>query len=126
MLVKSVPNKNLILALILFLAAISHFFMPKLFLPAMPPYIPWHQEIIFFTGILEIFFAVGLIYHRTVKLTSYLLIAYFIAILPAHIHVSIDKVTMFGISSPVLLWARTFFQFVLIYWAYLCGKQSKG
>jgi len=125
MLVKFIPNKNLILAIFLLLAAISHFLVPQLFLPAMPPYIPWHHEIIFLTGVLEIFFAIGLIYHRTIKLTSYLLIAYLIAIIPAHIHVSLNEISIFGINSPFLLWARTFFQFVFIYWAYSCGKQQR-
>ena len=117
--------KNTSLSLILLIASIAHFVVPHLFLPAMPPYMPWHHEIIFLTGILEILFAFGLICKKTIRITSSLLVAYFIAILPAHIHVSLHEITMFGINSPTLLWARTFFQLVFIYWAYSCGKQQR-
>ena len=93
-----------------------------LFIKAMPPYIPYHLECIYFTGWLEIAFALGLSRKNLRHVTSKLLVAYFIAILPAHIHVSVNQIEMFGVSSPILLWGRTLFQVVFIYWAYYCGK----
>ncbi len=113
------------LSLILLVAGIAHFMVPNLFLVAMPPYIPWHKELIFLTGVLEVIFAVGLTIDKTRYLASVLTACYFIAILPAHIHVSVNGIEMFGISSPILLWMRTFFQSVFIYWAWSLRHDSR-
>jgi len=75
--------------------------------------------------VLEIIFAIGLIFSKTRKIFAILTSLYFIAILPSHIHVSVNQIEMFGISSPLLLWGRTGFQVVVIYWAHACGKVSK-
>ena len=49
-----------VLSTILALAGVVHLVNPALFLPAMPPWIPWHEPLILLTGILEIAAAVGL------------------------------------------------------------------
>ena len=49
---------------------------------------------------------------------------YILALIPAHIHVSINSIEMFGIKSPAILWARTAFQAVFIYWAFIIGKKQ--
>ena len=116
--------QNVALSAVLLIAAVAHFLYPELFLPAMPPYIPWHQEVIFWTGALEIIFAFGLLYRRITNITSKLLALYFVAILPAHFHVSMHKITMFGVSNPYLLWGRTLFQSVLIFWAFKCQHKK--
>ena len=95
--------------------------MPDIYLPAMPNYLPFHLELIYLTGIIEIFFGVGIILRSVYKITSILTAIYFLAILPAHIHVSLNGIEMFGVSSQTLLWLRTIFQFVLIHWALKCG-----
>ena len=48
----------------------------------MPGYIPFHLEIIYFTGFLEIIFSLGLWQKEYRKLFSYLVSLFFIAILP--------------------------------------------
>lgn len=105
---------------ILTIAGIAHFIIPEKFIVAMPPYIPFHLEMIYLTGVIEIIFAIALFLRKTRYLTSILTALYFLAILPAHIHVAMNNVEMFGISSPLLLWVRTAFQPVIIYWAYSC------
>jgi uncharacterized membrane protein len=107
-----------ILAVILFSAGILHGVKPELFLVAMPPYIPWHLEIVLLTGVLEFALAAGLYFQHSRKKAALLSCLYFIAILPAHIHVSLNHIPMFGVSSPLLLWGRTLFQSVFIAWAY--------
>ncbi len=84
----------------------------------MPPYFPMHLEIIIFTGVLEILFAIGILVEKTRNLTAVLTAIYFIAIIPAHLHVAMNNIPMLGITSPYLLWARVLFQFVFIRWAW--------
>ena len=115
-------KKNIVLSVILFLAGITHLLSPEIYLISMPPFIPYHYELILLTGLLEIIFAFGIIYRPVIRVTSNLLALYFLAILPAHIHVSLNGIEVFGISSKFLLWSRTVFQGVFIYWAIKCGK----
>lgn len=103
-------------------AGVVHIVNPDLFLPAMPPYIPWHLPIVYGTGILEILLAIGLFIKSSRFFSSLLTALYFIAILPAHIHVSLNSIPMFGVSNSYFLWGRTLFQVVLIYWAWLLRK----
>ena len=116
---------NTILALILFIAGITHLVTPKIYLVAMPPYIPFHLEIIIFTGVLELLFSFGLVFKPLIKITSKVLAIYFFLILPSHLHVSINNISFFGINSPYLLWGRTLFQAVFIFWALRCQKIFK-
>jgi len=109
---------NWLLVLILSIAGIIHLIKPETFLVAMPTYIPFHLPIIYFTGVLELLFAIGLIIDKYRFITSWALVMYFIAILPAHFHVALNGIPMFGIKVPFILWARVTFQFVFIYWAF--------
>jgi uncharacterized membrane protein len=110
--------KIYVLALILFVAGIVHLIQPSVFLPAMPPYIPWHLEMIYFTGVVELVLALGIVLRKYRYWSSIILAIYFMAILPAHIHVAINGIPMFGIDNPYLLWGRTAFQAVFILWAF--------
>lgn len=109
---------------ILVIAGIAHFIFPNIFLPAMPPYIPMHLPIIYLTGGIEIILAIGILNEKYRKTSALILMGYLIAILPAHIHVSINGIEMFGITNKFLLWTRTVLQSVFIYWAYRIKKLS--
>lgn len=117
--------KLYVMAMILIIAGVVHLIRPESFLIAMPPYIPWHIPIIYITGVIELVFVALLISERHRYRASKLLALYFIAIWPAHFHVSINNIPMFGIDNPLLLWGRTLFQLVFIYWAYSLRKLSK-
>tara|TARA_B100001971_G_scaffold215195_1_gene260276 strand:- start:104130 stop:104492 length:363 start_codon:yes stop_codon:yes gene_type:complete len=106
------------LALILIIAGVIHLINPKAFLIAMPPYIPWHLEIIYLTGLIEIILAIGLILKKYRYRAAKVCALYFIAILPAHIHVALNGIEMFGVNDPIILWGRTLFQAVFIWWAW--------
>ena len=105
-------------------AGIVHIVAPSVFMPAMPPYIPFHLEWIYITGVLELMASIGLWIPRLKRLTAWSLSAYFIAILPAHLHVAIHKIPMFGIDQPALLWGRVLFQSVFIYGSYWLSKKA--
>lgn len=108
----------LMMSLILAVAGTVHLIQPELFLPAMPPYLPFPIPLIYFTGLLELFAAAGILAPRLRRLTGLCLVAYFIAILPAHFHIASNSISMFGITDPRVLWGRLVFQGVFIYWAY--------
>ena len=105
------------LSIILFVAGVTHLVRPDLFLPAMPDYIPWHGFWIAFTGVLEIAAAIGLWIRPVARITALCLVAYFVALLPAHFHVALHDIPMFGLQNP-WLWVRIPFQAVFIVWAW--------
>jgi uncharacterized membrane protein len=113
------------LGLILGVAGVVHLVSPALFLPAMPPYIPWHLELIYLTGVLELAAAVGLRSPRFRRVTAWCLVAYFLAILPAHVHVAWNQVELFGIRDPRLLWGRLAFQPVFVASAYWLTRERE-
>lgn len=94
-------------------AALVHAFAPEVFLPSMPPAIPNPDFWIAFTGALEMLGAIGLWHPGLRRTTSFCLVAYFIAILPAHFHVAMNDIPMFGLRNP-WLWIRIPFQAVFI------------
>lgn len=84
----------------------------------MPPYIPLHLEVVYLTGLIEIMLALGLMVQASRKISAVMTALYFVAIIPAHLHVCLNNVEMFGIISPTLLWLRLVLQIPLIAWAY--------
>ena len=113
-----ITKRHIILSIILFVAGVVHLVTPEVFLPAMPKFIPFHIELIYLTGVLEIIFAILLLIKRFTSLMSTLIGIYFILLLPIHIYVSIYNIPMFGVSSSTFLWGRTIFQFYFIHWAF--------
>jgi uncharacterized membrane protein len=112
----------LLLCLILIAAGLVHLLDPFSFINGIPSFIPFKLEVIFWTGILEFILAVGLILPKSRSLTSKITAFYFFLLLPIHLYVSWNVIPMFGISDPVILWFRTLFQFVFIWWAYSLRK----
>ncbi|MEM9176854.1 MAG: hypothetical protein AAGC67_16655 [Myxococcota bacterium] len=101
------------LTAVLVVAAVVHGVAPEVFLPSMPPAIPFPGFWVAFTGGLELLAAVGLWVPRFRRATGTWLAIYFVAILPAHFHVALNDIPMFGLRNP-WLWIRIPFQAVFI------------
>lgn len=115
-----------ILAFVFIIAGILHLIKPSVFMPAMPSYLPWHLEIVLLTGVIEIVLAVGLILKKYRFQSGLLSALYLFLILPAHFHIALNEIPMFGITHPAALWGRTLMQFVFIYWAYQIGVKERN
>jgi uncharacterized membrane protein len=62
------------MALALVFTGLDHLFVPQRYLPMMPEFVPWHREIVFFTGICEIAGALGLLVGRLRALAGLMLV----------------------------------------------------
>jgi uncharacterized membrane protein len=106
----------------LVITGVSHFTNTDLMMAMLPEVIPLKKETVLFTGVLEILASVGLILNKTSKLTSTLLIIFFVVILPANIEGSIDKVELGGMNQGVeYLYFRIPLQILFIAWIYYFG-----
>jgi uncharacterized membrane protein len=110
------------LAIMLVITGVAHFINTDLMNAMLPEVIPLKKEIVLFTGALEIAASVGLIMNKTSKLTSILLILFFIVIIPANIKGNIDQVPLGGMEKGIeYLYFRIPLQLLFIAWAYYFG-----
>ena len=73
-------------------AGLNHFRAPEFYLPIMPPYLPWHAELVFLSGVAEVMIGVGLLVPRTRVLAAWGAIALLVAVFPANIHMALADV----------------------------------
>ncbi len=111
------------MACMLGFTAIGHFVFVKGMTMMIPEFIPYKTFLIYVTGILELLFAIGLISKNYSLVTGYIIILFFIFLLPANIyaaHYNIDyqKGTFDG-PGLIYLWFRIPLQILFIVWTYL-------
>ena len=102
----------------LFVAAgLNHFRSPGFYVGIMPPYLPWHLDLVYISGIAEIVLGIMLLVRKWTVLAAWGLIALLVAIFPANIHMTMHP-ELYPSISPTLLWIRLPIQGLLIAWAY--------
>jgi uncharacterized membrane protein len=106
-----------LLGLLFVLAGINHFLRPDFYVRIMPPYLPWHLELVYVSGLFEVLLGVLLLIPKTSSLAAWGLIALLIAVFPANIHMALNT-SLYPTIDPLLLWLRLPLQGVLVAWAY--------
>jgi uncharacterized membrane protein len=114
-----------VLAAMMLIAGVAHLLWPRAYLPAMPPWLlpQHHLLIIHVTGVLELLAAAGLMTRRLRRPAAWGLVAFFIAVSPANIHMAIHRVPLGGMDWPWLLWLRVALQLPLIGWAWTIARR---
>lgn len=101
-------------------AGVMHFVSPQFFIDIVPDYLPNAELLVIVSGVFEILGGVGLLVPATRRFAALGLVALFIAVFPANIHMAVHHITPTG--SPTLPswmpWARLPLQGLLIWWAY--------
>lgn len=95
------------------LGGVTHFTSPDFFVAIMPPYLPWHLEIVYVSGVLEVLFAGLLIPPRTRQLAGNLLILLTVLVTPANIHMWMNP-DLFPDVGPLFLSLRLVLQVILL------------
>jgi uncharacterized membrane protein len=107
-----------LLGLLLVVGGIAHFTTTAFYLNAMPSYLPFHEIIVYGSGILEILLGVLLVISKTSRKAAMGIILLFIAIFPANVNMYINSADFPDMSEDALL-IRLPIQLVLIAWAYI-------
>lgn len=119
------------MAIMLIFTGSSHFYKTEEMVQMMPEFLPNKLQLVYFTGLLEIAFAIAWLLPRYSRLTSVALILFFLVLLPANIIGSFKRVELGGMENgPGYLYFRIPLQFLFIGWAYyfgihLCKKSRK-
>ena len=106
----------LLVALFLF-AGTVHLFDPDLFLPIMPPWIPFPLLGVVVSGVCELAGGVGLLIPkaRVQGLAGWGLVLLLVAVFPANVYMAMNHIQVHGIpSQPWMGWARLPLQPLLI------------
>ena len=116
------------MSVMLVFTSIGHFVFTKGMLMMIPRFIPFRKELVYITGIIEIAAAVGLLIPRFRVMTAWLLIVFFILLLPANIYaatrqVDYQKGTLEG-PGTTYLWFRVPLQILFILWVYFAAIEG--
>ena len=112
-----------LLALLLIIGGIAHFTMTGFYINAMPDYLPFHEMIVYISGVLEILLGVLLVIPKTTQKAAVGIVILFIAIFPANINMYLNHEDFPDMSETSLL-IRLPIQLVLIAWAYIYARKK--
>ena len=115
------------MAVMLIVTGVSHFTNTQQMVDIMPDFMPAKREMIYFTGACELLAVIGLIWSRTAKLASILLIIFFVLVLPANIAGSLKSVQFGGMEyGPMYLLFRIPLQIFFIWWVWWFGVRKRS
>ncbi len=103
---------------------VHHFLDPEYFLNIMPPFLPYHLELVYISGFFEILLGLLLIFPKYRFYASWGLIILLIAVFPANIYLAQSEIAQQGlnVSKEVAIW-RLPFQALFIGLAYWHSKK---
>lgn len=106
---------------------VMHFASPQFFIDIVPDYLPAPELLVAISGVFEILGGIGLLVPMTRRFAAFGLIALFIAVFPANVHMALHEITPTGAPSlPAWMpWARLPLQGALIWWAYTIARSAR-
>lgn len=116
------------MSVMLFFTAIGHFAFSQGMALMIPEFIPFKKAFVYFTGLIEIAAAIGLLNSSLQYITGWLLIIFFVVVLPANINAAIKNIdyqkgTVTG-NGVSYLWFRVPLQLFFIGWVYFFAVRS--
>ena len=105
------------------ITGIKHFIESDYFLSIIPPYLPFHIELVYISGFFEILFGLMILFPKYRYYGSIGLIFLLIAVFPANIYLAQSKEAQeaIGASQQIAIW-RLPIQGILIWIAYWIRK----
>lgn len=118
---------RVILAISIVVVGVLHFVLSEPFVKIVPPYLPYHLELVYISGFFEILGGIGLLVPPVSRAAAWGLIALFIAVFPANINMAVNRIKLENVpDSPLFLWGRLPLQAVLIAWAWWYTRPENG
>ena len=105
------------------IVGVKHFIEPDYFLSIIPPYLPFHIELVYISGFFEILLGLMILFPKYRYYGSIGLILLLIAVFPANIYLAQSKEAQeaIGASQQIAIW-RLPMQGILIWIAYWIRK----
>ena len=116
-------SARIAMSIMLVFTAFGHFAFTKGMSMMIPKFIPFKESVIYLTGIFEILLAISLLIPKLRFISGWVLIIFFLLLLPANIYASIHKVNYqngtFDGNGLLYLWFRIPLQILFIVWTYI-------
>lgn len=106
---------RVLLGLFFVAAGLNHFVNAPFYLAMMPPWLPWHAELVWLSGLAEVGLGALVLWPPARRLAGWGLIALCVAVFPANLHMALNP-ELFAQFPPLALWARLPLQAVAIAW----------
>ena len=105
------------------IVGIKHFIEPEYFLSIVPPYLPYHLELVYISGLFEILFGLLILFPKYRYYGAIGLILLLVAVFPANIYLAQSKEAqeVLGATQEIATW-RLPIQGVLIWIAYFIRR----
>ena len=117
------------MAAMMIVTGIAHFAFTKGMAMMLPEFMGQRELIIYATGVLEFAAAAGLLLPKFRVLTGWLLILFFVLLLPANIYAAQNHINLKTAGhdgdGPAYLWFRIPLQVFFIVWVYLSAIKSE-
>lgn len=112
---------------------VLHFVFGETFASVMPDYLPWHLPLVYLSGLFEFGLGVALLVETTRALAAWGLMALFVAVFPANVHMALHpELQIAGLPADwphppaAALWLRLPLQLVLMAWAAKYRKSTRA
>ena len=107
-------------------AGVSHFLNPDWFMLIMPPSLPWHLELVYLSGFVEIVLGALLLWKKTRRMAAWGIIMLLLAVYPANIYLAFNEAPQqaLGVSAFMASWVRLPIQFLFIGLAYWHSRED--
>ena len=79
------------LAILYIFVGITHFTNPDFFIPLVPPFLIYLEELVFVSGIVEVIMGVMLLFKKSRRLGAWITITLLLAVFPANIYLYISE-----------------------------------
>ena len=115
-----------LVALSFIAVGVLHFTHASIFVGIMPPYLPWHLELVWISGIFEILGGTGILIPRVRRFSAWGLLALLVAVFPANLHMAFNEVFI-DVPFPqnqLTLWLRLPLQFVIAAQVWFVGLHA--
>ena len=105
------------------IVGIKHFIEPEYFLSIVPPYLPYHLELVYVSGLFEVLFGILILLPKYRYYGAIGIILLLIAVFPANIYLAQNEIAQeaIGATQEIAIW-RLPIQGILIWIAYFIRK----
>ena len=108
---------RLVLGIGFIFAGVMHFINPDFYLAMMPPYLPWHEFLVYFSGIIEVVLGAMVVFGVQLRWAGIAMVLLLFAVFPANLHMALNPQDFPDVSTAAL-WGRLPFQVVFLLWVY--------
>lgn len=117
-------TSRIVLAALFAFAGTMHFVIPGQYVDIMPPALPWHRELVYLSGALEIAGGIGLLVPRTRRAAGIGLVLLLIAVWPANLQMLLNaRAAGASAASQAALLLRLPLQLLLMAWVWRASRR---